>query len=474
MAYRQTYSRALLQRRSSLSQMSQQFLDCASVIGITLALTTYHASKITGQSNSYLVMLLILLGVLAITYDKFAIYRSNGHFVDKAFNLLKAWTLTFLILIVLAFLTKQSEIYSRQLIGQLYVIGYFTQLLLHFLFRVIYQKIILHSQTNENVLLIGQSQLAYYLQNKITDNPWMSEQVVGFVELPDDDIQPSRRKRDPKILGKIKDLPALIDQHNISMIYIVTPLKSTKALEDIYLSIIDKHVSIHWIPDIFSLRLVNHSVKEISGIPVITLSETPLIGMRLLLKALEDKVLSLLILILISPILLLVAAAVKFDSPGPVFFRQKRTGWSGKSFKIWKFRSMYVQQETDGKLKQAEKNDSRITRVGAFIRKTSLDELPQIFNVLSGDMSLVGPRPHAIQHDKEYSQRIFDYFARHHIKPGITGLAQVRGLRGETKDINQMIQRVESDIEYINKWSIWLDITIIARTVLSLTGKSAY
>ena len=278
MAYRQTYSRALLQRRSSLSQMSQQFLDCASVIGITLALTTYHASKITGQSNSYLVMLLILLGVLAITYDKFAIYRSNGHFVDKAFNLLKAWTLTFLILIVLAFLTKQSEIYSRQLIGQLYVIGYFTQLLLHFLFRVIYQKIILHSQTNENVLLIGQSQLAYYLQNKITDNPWMSEQVVGFVELPDDDIQPSRRKRDPKILGKIKDLPALIDQHNISMIYIVTPLKSTKALEDIYLSIIDKHVSIHWIPDIFSLRLVNHSVKEISGIPVITLSETPLIA----------------------------------------------------------------------------------------------------------------------------------------------------------------------------------------------------
>jgi putative colanic acid biosysnthesis UDP-glucose lipid carrier transferase len=439
-----------------------------------LGLVTYHASKVAGQSQSYVVMLLILLGVLAITYDKFAIYRSNGHFVDKAFNLLKAWTLTFLILIVLAFLTKQSEIYSRQLIGQLYVIGYFTQLLLHYAFRVIYQKIILHSQTSENVLVIGQSQLAYYLQNKITDNPWMSEKVVGFVELPEDETLSSRRKRDPKILGKIEDLPALIDQHNISMIYIVTPLKSTKALEKIYLSIIDKHVSIHWIPDIFSLRLVNHSVKEISGIPVITLSETPLIGMRLLLKALEDKVLSLFILILISPILLLVAIAVKFDSPGPVFFRQKRTGWSGKSFKIWKFRSMYVHQEETGKLKQAEKNDSRITRVGAFIRKTSLDELPQIFNVLSGDMSLVGPRPHAIQHDKEYSQRIFDYFARHHIKPGITGLAQVRGLRGETKDINQMIQRVESDIEYINKWSIWLDLTIIARTVLSLSGKTAY
>jgi putative colanic acid biosysnthesis UDP-glucose lipid carrier transferase len=474
MAYKQTYSRALLQRRSSLSQMSQQFLDCASVIGITLALISYHANDIGRQYNSYIIMLLILLGILAITYDKFAIYRSNGHFVDKAFNMLKAWTLTFFILIVLAFLTKQSEVYSRQLIGHLYVIGYFTQLLLHYLFKLIYKKIVSHSQTSENVLLVGQSQLSYYLQNKITDNPWMSEQVVGFVELPNDNVAASRRKHDPKILGGIKDLPALIDQHNISMIYIVTPLKSTKALEEIYLSVIDKHVSIHWIPDIFSLRLVNHSVKEISGIPVITLSETPLIGMRLVLKALEDKVLSVLILILISPILLLVAIAVKLDSPGPIFFRQKRTGWSGKSFKIWKFRSMVVHQEDTGKLKQAEKNDSRITRVGAFIRKTSLDELPQIFNVLCGDMSLVGPRPHATQHDKEYSQRIFDYFARHHIKPGITGLAQVRGLRGETKDINQMIQRVESDIEYINKWSVWLDITIIVRTVFSLTGKTAY
>lgn len=237
---------------------------------------------------------------------------------------------------------------------------------------------------------------------------------------------------------------------------------------------LDKHVAIHWVPDIFSLRLVNHSVKEISGIPVITLSETPLIGVRMLQKAIEDKLLSILILIAIFPILLIVALAVKLDSPGPIFFRQNRAGWSGKSFKIWKFRSMYVHQEEAGKIKQAEKNDSRITRVGAFIRRTSLDELPQIFNVLSGDMSLVGPRPHAVQHDKEYSERIFDYFARHHIKPGITGLAQVRGLRGETKDIEQMILRIESDIEYINNWSVGLDISIIFRTVFALSGKNAY
>ena len=478
MAYRQTSSKTLLQRRSNLSQMLQQILDSASVIGVTLGLMQLHADHI-GQNTPYIIMLLMLLGNMAITYDKFAIYRSNASFVDKALNLLKAWMFTFLLLVVLGFLTKQTEVFSRYFMGQLFIIGYFAQLFLHVLVRIIYQKFVLGSQQSENVLIIGQSRLAYYLQDKISGNPWMSEQVIGFVELPGDDIpasgrKASGRKRDPDILGKIENLPALIDQYNIDTVYVITPLKSAKALVDVYMTVLDKHVAIHWVPDIFSLRLVNHSVKEISGIPVITLSETPLIGMRLLLKDIEDKLLSILILIIISPILLLVAIAVKLDSPGPVFFRQNRTGWSGKTFRIWKFRSMYVHQEEAGKLKQAEKNDSRITRVGAFIRKTSLDELPQIFNVLKGDMSLVGPRPHAIQHDKEYSQRIYDYFARHHIKPGITGLAQVRGLRGETKDINQMIQRIESDIEYINKWSVWLDITIILRTVFAFTGKSAY
>jgi putative colanic acid biosynthesis UDP-glucose lipid carrier transferase len=471
MAYRQSGSKTLLQRRSSLSNIVQQLLDGTTVIGIAWALIVRHMGILY---SPYVNLILVLVVVMALTYDRFAIYRSNGHAIDKALNLFKAWTLTFLILVVIAFLTKQSEIYSRNLIAQIYIAGFIAQLIIHLLFRIIYKNVILHSQQNEKVLIVGQSRLAYYLQHRITENPWVGEQVVGFVKLSDEENKATGRKNDPLVLGDIKDLPALIDQYDISTIYIVTPLKSSQELEHIYMNVIDKHVAIHWIPDIFALRLVNHSVKEISGIPVLTLSETPLIGMRLLLKSFVDKVLSVLILLMIFPILIVVAIAVKIDSPGPVFFRQNRAGWSGKSFKIWKFRSMYVHQEEAGKLKQASKGDSRITRVGAFIRKTSLDELPQIFNVLTGDMSLVGPRPHALQHDKEYSQRIFDYFARHHIKPGITGLAQVRGLRGETIDIEQMVQRIESDIEYINNWSIWLDISILFRTVLAFTGKGAY
>ena len=172
----------------------------------------------------------------------------------------------------------------------------------------------------------------------------------------------------------------------------------------------------------------------------------------------------------------MVAIAIKLDSPGPVFFRQNITGWNGKKFSIWKFRSMYAEQQAVEveELQQAQENDPRITKVGAFIRKTSLDELPQLFNVLTGEMSLVGPRPHAVQHDVSYSRRVTDYYVRHNIKPGITGLAQVRGFRGETKDMDLMTKRIESDIEYINNWSVWLDIAILVRTTTAFSGKQAY
>jgi putative colanic acid biosynthesis UDP-glucose lipid carrier transferase len=211
-----------------------------------------------------------------------------------------------------------------------------------------------------------------------------------------------------------------------------------------------------------------------AGLPVLTLSETPLTGTRLLLKEVEDKLLATLILAFVAPLLLVIALAIKLDSKGPVFFRQARRGWSGKVFHIWKFRSMHVHQPEGGVVRQATRGDPRITRVGAFLRKTSLDELPQVFNVLTGEMSLVGPRPHAVQHDEEFSKRIDAYLARHNIKPGITGLAQVRGLRGETREDDLMQQRIEADIEYINNWSLWLDFTILLRTIGALTGKTAY
>lgn len=477
--------RPLLQRRTGLVTLVQPLLDGLIILGLGWLLYAMNVGVLT---QDYIIFMLVLLGIVSFMYDRYAIYRTSSTFSNKIFNLFSAWTLSFLSLFVLGFLTKQTQVYSRLFIGELYVFGFLLQAITHLVVRLVNRTVNKHSQATENAIILGQGPLANYLEHKISSNPWLHQRLIATV-LIDEELNSSAadKKRVVHTTGKgfssplirlaqVSELPELIDSRQINTIYIVTPLESSKVLQDMYFVLLDKHVSIHWVPDIFSLRLINHSVREIAGIPVLTLSETPLTGISKFSKAIEDRVLAFLILLLISPLLLMVALAVKLDSPGPVFFRQNRTGWGGKTFRIWKFRSMKIDQEIgDGKtLKQAEKNDPRITKVGAFIRKTSLDELPQLINVLLGDMSLVGPRPHAIQHDEVYSQKISDYYARHNIKPGMTGLAQVRGYRGETKEIDQMMKRIESDIEYINNWSIWLDLSILVRTVTAFTGKTAY
>jgi putative colanic acid biosysnthesis UDP-glucose lipid carrier transferase len=475
-------SKSVLQRRHGIVNILQPLLDGLAIIGVAGFFIHYNIGFLT---QDYVILLLVLLGLVSVMYDRYAIYRTSSNFSSKIFSLFNAWSISFLVLFLLGFLTKQTTVYSRAFIIELYVVGFLLQVAIHLITRLVTQSLNKHVHSTDNVIIVGQGQLANYLEHKISANPWLHQNVIGAVSI-EEELQNNQKIQKSELneyassrtiqLGKVSELPDLIEAHDITTIYIVTPLESSKVLEELYFVLLDKHVSIHWIPDIFSLRLINHSVREIAGIPVITLSETPLTGISKLTKSIEDKVLSILILLSISPILALVAIAIKLDSPGPIFFRQKRTGWNGKTFSIWKFRSMYVNQQiTDEKeLKQAEKNDPRVTKVGAFIRKTSLDELPQLFNVLTGDMSLVGPRPHAVQHDEVYSQRISDYYARHNIKPGMTGLAQVRGYRGETKEIDQMTKRIESDIEYINNWSIWLDLSILLRTTTVFIGKGAY
>lgn len=465
-------SRSVLQRRGNFSNALQAALDGVAVLAIAYVLIQRQIGVLSAH---YTVMVVLLLAIMGLLYDRFAIYRSNSNFTGKAARLAQAWSLAFAVLLMLGFLTKQTDVFSRRLIAQLYVLGLFAQLLLHLVVRSLQKYFVRHAVEVDNVIIVGTSQLASYLNQRIAHNPWLSEHVVGCVTLSEDDGADSIRADGlPPVLGSLTDLLALITQHDVRTVYFAIPLHASVVIEDLYFKLLDQHVAIHWVPDIFSLRLINHSVREIAGVPVLTLSETPLTGTRRLVKSIEDMVLASLILVLVSPVLALVALAIKLDSPGPVFFRQSRMGWNGKVFRIWKFRSMAVQPTEDSVVRQATEHDPRVTRVGAFIRRTSLDELPQIFNVLRGEMSLVGPRPHAVQHDHEYSQRIQQYFARHNIKPGITGLAQVRGYRGETRDINEMVQRVQSDIEYINNWSLWLDFSILLRTFRAFTGKNAY
>ncbi|MES9859379.1 MAG: undecaprenyl-phosphate glucose phosphotransferase [Candidatus Thiodiazotropha sp. LLP2] len=463
--------RSLLQRRNNLTTPLQALLDGAAIIFLVVTMSIAITGKFT---MPYMVFALCLLGSMSVIYDRMNIYRHHGTMTKKAFKLLKAWSSVFAFLVVLAFLSKNSELYSRTVAISVFLFGYLSQVSLHFLFRY-FQRRSAASDINAKALIIGTGSLADHIFERINKNPWMPEEVLGTVTVSEFSVgKDELAAGKPPIIGTLKNIRELITNNDIQTIYVAVNLDASPVIQEIYFDLLDLNVNIHWAPNIFALNLINHSVKELAGIPILTLSETPLIGSHLFLKTIEDRVLAFLILILACPIMLATAIAIKWESRGPIFFRQERTGWDGENFKIWKFRSMSLHDDEDGKIKQATQNDTRITRVGQFIRRTSIDELPQLFNVLAGEMSLVGPRPHALQHNEEYSSQIVAYMARHRIKPGMTGLAQIRGCRGETKELEQMEKRVKYDLEYINSWSLWLDLSILIRTPFTLKSDKAY
>lgn len=276
------------------------------------------------------------------------------------------------------------------------------------------------------------------------------------------------------MIGNLTHLRDLLEEHAIQRLYIALPLNEMHSIDSLYIDLLDANVDITWVPDLNSMMLLNHSVSEIGGLPAIHLNESPLTSYptAAIAKAILDRSLALTAIIGLSPLLLSVALLIKLSSPGPVLFKQKRHGWNGQIFKMWKFRSMRMHDDIE--VKQATRHDPRITPIGRFIRRTSIDELPQLFNVLQGKMSLVGPRPHAIAHNNYYTGKINAYMARHRIKPGITGWAQINGCRGETETIDKMQKRVELDLAYINTWSLWLDIKIIIKTPFTLLSKDIY
>jgi len=475
---RQPISRSILRRRNTLFATFQAVLDGALIASLAIGMSYL---KFDSLPREYLGLTITLLVTMGIVYDRMGIYRHHRDIHKKAILLLKAWSIAFGVLLSFGFLLKITEFYSRQYLLVLFVSGYGLQFLAHLLgVRLAYR---IQTRKDDKLgLIVGSGQLARYMFDKINQNPWIPEKIIGVIKaeqeygefLTSNIVDESERRDRPPVLGGIGDVLKLVEEHDIRTVYFAVALDSSPLIEKLYLNLLDKNVDVHWAPNIFGMNLVNYSVKEMSGIPIITLSESPMAGINLVIKGVEDKLLALFGLIVVSPIMLLAAIAVKLDSKGPVLFAQERTGWDGKTFRIWKFRTMKVHDPEKGFVRQATKDDPRITRVGRFLRRTSIDELPQLFNVLNGTMSLVGPRPHAVSHNVTYSERIEAYLARHRIKPGITGLAQVRGYRGETKDLTEMIKRVECDLEYINNWSLWMDIQIMLRTVVTLLHEKAY
>ncbi len=318
------------------------------------------------------------------------------------------------------------------------------------------------------IAIAGSLPVGRTLASSFRNEPWLGFEVTGVY----DDVQPATDLGD--YAGSFADLVEEARSGRIDNVYIAMAMSEEARIKDLVRELTDTTCSVLLIPDVFTFNILNARTEEVNGVPVVPLFDTPLNGINRVLKRLEDIVLASMILLLISPVLLCISIAVKATSPGPVIFRQTRYGMDGKPIKVWKFRSMKV-MENDAVVVQATKGDKRITPVGNFLRRTSLDELPQFINVLLGGMSIVGPRPHAVAHNEQYRSLIEGYMLRHKVKPGITGWAQINGWRGETDTLEKMEKRVEFDLEYIREWSLWFDIKIVFLTIFKgFVNKAAY
>lgn len=313
----------------------------------------------------------------------------------------------------------------------------------------------------------GATDVALSLNETFCKYPWMGIKVNGFF---DDRLvgeeRPLAISRD-KLAGNTNDLVALAERGEIDIVYISLPMAAERRVKDLIDRFSNSTVSVYYCPSFFEFDLLNGRMDNVYGQPVISVIESPFRGYVGLTKRAQDLFLSMLIMPLIIVPMLVIAVLIKLTSSGPVFYRQKRYGLDGKEFEIWKFRTMYTCDKTE-KFVQATKDDPRVTPLGRFLRKTSLDELPQFINVLMGDMSVIGPRPHPIKLNEMHRKAIRRYMVRHKIKPGITGFAQVSGYRGETDCISKMEKRIEHDLYYIKNWSFWLDIKIFVKTFFSI------
>jgi putative colanic acid biosynthesis UDP-glucose lipid carrier transferase len=372
-------------------------------------------------------------------------------------DILFDWTSVVFLVIVIAYLMEMLQHVSLKVVVHWVVVTPFGLLFT--------QALLFRFNKNGEVrkaIVIGVNSTSVRLANRITESPSLLMEVVGFF----DDRDASRQPPGPQIslLGRMSDVLNYVREHNVNTIYISMPISAQPRIVQLLDELKDTTVSVYFIPDIYVFDLIQARVDYVGGMAVMAICETPFTGVNEIVKRGSDIVLAAIIQILLLPIMLCIAICVKWTSPGPVFFKQRRYGLDGSEIVVYKFRTMTVLEDGNSVV-QAQRDDPRLTKIGAFLRRTSLDELPQFINVLQGRMSIVGPRPHAIAHNEFYRTRIKGYMVRHKVRPGITGWAQVNGLRGETETLEKMKTRIEFDLEYLRHWSLAFDLMIIFWTI---------
>lgn len=347
-------------------------------------------------------------------------------------------------------------------------------MLAHTVMRVVQKHLYLRGINTRSFAVVGVNELGFQLAKNISNSPEMGLRLVGFYDDRPENRRPNIPAERGPYVGSIAQLVQDARNGVVDRIYITFPMRAEDRIRKVLRELSDTTASVYIVPDFFVFEMLCSRWTTVGGLPAVSLFENPFFGIDGALKRCTDLAFASLMLLLLAIPMGIIALAIKITSPGPVFFRQRRYGLDGREIHVWKFRSMRV-LEDGGEVKQATLGDPRVTPLGAFLRRTSLDELPQLFNVLEGTMSLVGPRPHATAHNEQYRKVIGGYMLRHKVKPGITGLAQVSGWRGETDTLEKMERRVEFDHRYIRDWSWWLDLRILLRTVTVVFGsKNAY
>jgi putative colanic acid biosysnthesis UDP-glucose lipid carrier transferase len=385
--------------------------------------------------------------------------------ISSVADVIFRWLLLLAVMLAIGYVTKSLTDYPRRIFLTWAVVTPVALVFSTLAMQEVMHHFLMNAFENRTAIFAGYNNSSLELARRLKNNPAMRLQVSGFF----DDRSSDRlgMESDATLVGSLSDLSAYVKEHGTDVIFIALPIRHVKRVMNLLDDLRDTTASIYYVPDVFVFDLIQARSGEIHGIPVVAMCETPFYGYRGVTKRLTDIALSVLILLLFLPLLLLIAVLVKVSSPGPVIFKQRRYGLDGQEIAVYKFRTMSVTEDGD-EVRQASKSDSRITRIGGILRRASLDELPQLINVLQGRMSLVGPRPHAVAHNEEYRKLIKGYMVRHKVLPGITGLAQVNGCRGETSQLEEMEARVNYDLDYLRRWTPMLDIKIILLTAVRI------
>jgi putative colanic acid biosynthesis UDP-glucose lipid carrier transferase len=426
----------------------------------------------TPEPYQALAIIVALLALILYPGTHVSDIQQGNRFWNVSVSVVTRWCLLVGILLVLGYATKTSSIYSRRLLFTWMLVTPPVLALLRTILDSYIARFSLNSQQQRRFVVVGANELGVTVASKIMGNNTFGLGFDGFFD--DRGLERLEGAESSQLRGGLAELGNYVRQNNIDVVFITLPLRNIQRVAELLEEVHDTTASVYYVPDIFVFDLIQCRSGDIDGVPVIALCETPFYGTSALVKRFSDIAIASMVLLVTSPVFLAIAAAIKLTSPGSVIFKQRRYGLDGREIIVYKFRTMTV-SEDDDVVRQASREDDRITRVGGFLRKYSLDELPQFINVLQNRMSVVGPRPHAVAHNEEYRHLIKGYMIRHKVNPGITGLAQVQGFRGETASVDDMRHRVEADLEYLRHWSLMLDLRIILKTISVIwNDKMAY